>query len=604
LVLLRLFVAPHSRNAGRLRSWPIIEKETIRMLEIPNKMKSAFRQLPLVLILLVIVGSISAAQDHRYRVHPWSFGVMGDTQWTLGTPSDAVDPAGNNPNYVSVSIIHQLNQQFIRQGVKFVVELGDLSNWAGDAAAITRANAAADLYNHRIGFFPMRGNHETYGSAPSAFIPLFQNSFPQTRGKGDHLFGATHFSSPFEVTVDLNGMSYSFDYQNARFVILDVMPTATRTDDDFYKKLYLHYGYPIGMQQGWIRSRLNKQTRGKEHAFVLTHQPLIAETHFDSPFGGYLDVHPEQQNAFCASLQDNGVKYYLSAHDHLHQRSVIASPDGQCKVEELIAAPASSKFYSPVSLDKPGWKDQKSREMPLSQELNNIGYYIYTVDGPRVTVDYYSDARGNYKSDANWPTGPDFTPPFEKNVTPVFNFAKKETWGYSLNGREFMVPESSPYTSVADAFQGTSFRILSGANGSTVVDGAGRPLIRKVTTGWTEKPKDSQTLKSNILSLWGLADLGANQTDTYTLSLTLDATKHLRDGSMGIATVDDKGNWVNAVNMNSGGKKKFVAGPYKAEYGLGTYGIDTQTQTAWAVINYTADFAVAAGIEPSLIHKK
>jgi hypothetical protein len=576
----------------------LLKKETIQMSEIPNMKNAASRRLPLCLVLLLIFGSFSEAQEHRYRVHPWSFGVMGDTQWTLGTPSAAVDPAGNNPNYVSVSIIHQLNQQFIRQGVKFVVELGDNSNWGGEAAAVTRANAAADLYRNNIGFFTMRGNHETYGSTPDSDISFFQNSFPQTRGKGDHLFGTANFSSPTAVSADLDGMSYSFDYENARFVILDVMPTATRTDDEYYKTLYLRYGYTIGMQQDWIGSRLNKRTRGKEHAFILTHQPLIAESHYDSPFGGYTDVQPEQQNVFCASLKDNGVEYYISAHDHLHQRSVIASPDGRCKVEELIAAPACTKFYSPVALDKPNWKDQKSRETPLSQELNNIGYYIYTIDGPRVTVDYYSDARGNYKSDANWPTGPDFTPPFEKNVTPVFNFVKKETWGYSLNGREFLVPKGAPYTSVADTFQGTTFRILSGINSSASADGADRPFARKITTGWTEKPKSSPMVISNILSLWGLADLGAVRTEPYALSLTFSTAKNFRNGRVGIAAVDANGNWVNAVNINSGGENKFVAGPYKAGYGLGTYGIDPQTQTAWAVINYTADFAVAAGIEP------
>jgi hypothetical protein len=45
--------------------------------------------------------------------------------------------------------------------------------------------------------------------------------------------------------------------------------------------------------------------------------------------------------------------------------------------------------------------------------------------------------------------------------------------------------------------------------------------------------------------------------------------------------------------MNFGGAKKFVLGPWKSDYGLGTYGIDLKTHTAWAVINYNADFAVA-----------
>ena len=45
--------------------------------------------------------------------------------------------------------------------------------------------------------------------------------------------------------------------------------------------------------------------------------------------------------------------------------------------------------------------------------------------------------------------------------------------------------------------------------------------------------------------------------------------------------------------MNSGGVRKFVHGPWKAQYGLGTYGVDPWTHTAWAVLTYDGKFAVA-----------
>ena len=66
----------------------------------------------------------------------------------------------------------------------------------------------------------------------------------------------------------------------------------------------------------------------------------------------------------------------------------------------------------------------------------------------------------------------------------------------------------------------------------------------------------------------------------------------------GIATLDAEGNWINAVDRNSGGTKQFVEGPWSASYGLGTYGIDTGTKTAWAVVNHAGDFVVKNGIEP------
>ena len=88
--------------------------------------------------------------------------------------------------------------------------------------------AAQQLYDAGIGFFPMRGNHETYTLTAKDFgIADFQTNYPQTRGLAN-TFGAVDFSSPTFVSRDLNGMSYSFDYGNARFVILDDWATPSK----------------------------------------------------------------------------------------------------------------------------------------------------------------------------------------------------------------------------------------------------------------------------------------------------------------------------------------------------------------------------------------
>jgi hypothetical protein len=112
-----------------------------------------------------------------------------------------------------------------------------------------------------------------------------------------------------------------------------------------------------------------------------------------------MDYNKEGQNSFFASLNKNGVRLYLGAHDHIHHRSVIKSPDGKSQIQEIIAAGLSTKFYSPSPIpfpkkDREGnitipdqWHNQKGREVSISQEENNIGYYIYTVDGPRISAD-------------------------------------------------------------------------------------------------------------------------------------------------------------------------------------------------------------------------
>ena len=532
----------------------------------------------------------------------WSFGVMDDTQWTT------TDPANANPNAVSVSIINQINPQFIKAGVKFVIQVGDLTENGNTADEAVRAAAAQPLYNAGIGFYPMRGNHETYASQANDFaIPAFQADYPQTRGLGN-TFGARNFSSPTSVSSDLNGMSYSFDYgapgSSARFVIVDpwVTPSKNVAPGNGY-----NYGYSIAEQQSWISSRLNEKTRGTTQAFVFSHQPLIAENHQATAFVGQTYSNPDMQNAFMASLQNNDVKYYISGHDHINQRSTITSPDGKSQVQEVIGASDSSKFYTPKALTNTGWIDpvtlvnQKTRETSISQEACTVGYYIYTVDGPRVTVDYYSDDHGNWGSDNCYLDGttPASCAVAGSHVTPALNFVKKSTWGYSLNGKEFLVGDGAPngtgtnygtsYAVVKDSFEGTTAKILGGTYDNTAVDLTGRRLVQTVDTGWTADTKRDE-LSSNILTLWGMASLGTRTTDTYALSMGFDAPKGGHDGFAGLGvlvTKDAKGRRAKAVDLNSGGGvQRFVVGPWQSQDTLGTYGVDPATNTAWAVVNY------------------
>jgi Calcineurin-like phosphoesterase len=541
--------------------------------------------------------STPAKTGDRPATKAWSFGVMGDTQWTC-----ADDPAGANPNSVPVSIINQVNAQFISMGVKFVIEPGDLTDNGSDAGIATRAAAAQPLLNAGIGYFPVRGNHETYGTSNSFAIPAFRAAFPQTQGLSK-TFGATNFSSPTSVSPDLKGMSYSFDYgtpgNNARFVLLDTWVTPSK---DVSAAGY-DYGYSLADQQSWISSRLNASTRGTTQAFVFSHQPLIAESHQDSPFVGYTNADPAMQNAFMASLQSNDVKYYICGHDHISQRSIIASPDGQSSVQEIISASNSSKFYTPKAISDPNWFGQKVRETSVTQDMGRVGFYIYTVDGPRVTVDYYADDQGGWQSDASYPGGPSGA---GSHVTPTFHFVKRATWGYSLNGKQFVVgggatngTDNSPsYAVVKDSFQGTSAQILSGTYANTATDYTGRVLAQTVNTGWTSG-STGDGLNSNILTLWGMTSGGltgnvaSSQTDPFALSMS--GGKGQGANGLGILVAKDaNGHWVNAVDLNTGAQtKRFILGPELPSDGLGTYGIDPTTRTAWAVIDYNGSYAVS-----------
>lgn len=100
----------------------------------------------------------------------WKFGIISDTQWTVADD-------GANPNSVAVNIINQVNEEMIRQQVKFVIAVGDITDNGTPIALDTRATYAQALYNAGIGFFPLRGNHEKSQSAAKEF----QRVFPQTQ---------------------------------------------------------------------------------------------------------------------------------------------------------------------------------------------------------------------------------------------------------------------------------------------------------------------------------------------------------------------------------------------------------------------------------------
>jgi len=571
----------------------------------------------------------------------WKFAVMNDTQWTQNDD-------GKNPNSTPVDIINRLNQEFINHDVKFVVQVGDLTDDASSTKSYTvnkivngvtttythnnleaedsRALFTQAIYNAKIGFFPLRGNHDDEDDTATEF----QRIFPQTQNglmnatpadvlgmtnadadlqpspikSGTTFTVGSNFSSPSTDVNNLKGLSYSFDYDNTRFVLLDQFapPDNKNLDGSAFSTKT-----SIAAQQAWIDSTLAGKPSGG-HAFVFSHKGLLTQSHIDVLFGdcpapdASITVTPNGSttpktyvgspgmDSFITSLQNNGARYLFCGHDHMHDRSLVATMDGAAKVTQIVGASNSSKFYYP---EYPKSNDEmfcaKKRQTLLSQELNTIGYTIVTIDGANVTMDFYS--------------APAYPTPVADGViqtTPMLNFSKRETFGYSLNGKEFVIASGGSYSSVQDtsaAGGSTVVKVLAGINGNAAIEPGGRFSSAAVNTGWLA----ANSTASDILILQGMASqMGSKQTDIFTLSLSYDKTKtteaQIQAGALAISTPDSSGNWTNAASLNFGGAKKFVSGPWKSSYTLGTYGVDTTTNTVWAVINYNGSFAAVAGV--------
>jgi hypothetical protein len=507
----------------------------------------------------------------------WCFGVMSDTQWKNDT-----DATGGE-NTCATGIIDALNQQFIEHNCKFVIQVGDLvdkdrADTPGVHNLVTREAHCQALYDAGIGFYPLRGNHEPSQTAAEQFVALW----PQTQGVGGNVNGAANFvQSSIE---GLKGLSYSFDYENVRCVMIDQFTrldgTGTNQSDNMVD------------QVAWVDDMVSSRPEDY-HAFVLAHKNLIGGNHKDNLFGNNLTANADSRDGFIESLDTNNVGCYISGHDHMHHRSLVSGASGDYKLQQLITSSNSYKFYTP-------WDEDDGRETMLQEELYTIGYYIFTVEGPRVTVDFYSSSTGeNYGS----------VRLYSYTEQPFF---LRERFGYSLNGTRFEVAQGESYTKIVDTYNTTTAEILDGVNTNDETDLSGHALAKTVNTGWADSDLVADAA-SDIFTLWGLVDNlsqwvppetyadtplpdeDENQvTDTYTLSISYNPRKihvsKLMRGGFCIAARDENDNWVNAVELNEGGTKTFKRGPWKSGYELGTYGIDPRTKTVWAVLNHESDF--------------
>lgn len=436
-----------------------------------------------VILLLTVLHAVGIADI-------WKFGVMGDTQWS------GIDPSGNNINSVAVNHIRAVNQQFINAGVEFVVQVGDLTDNNSTAGITTRGNEAQALYNAGIGFFPIRGNHDS--STSSSFINHYKNTFPQMSG-ASNTFGATNFvSSPTS-----QNLNYAYQFNNATFALFDINYSPALTDET-----------------NWLNGVLSSRP-ADTHAFVFTHKNLLGQSHKDNLFGSGNDSNLSAQNALIGVLENNNVNYVISGHDHMHHRSQVNSPDGQSSVQQVICASNSYKYYTPKT-------PVSTREQPFAQELSRPGYYIYTVDGPRVTVEYYSSTK-QWNGDIP--------------ANPVWSL--REVFGYSLNGKQFTVASGGDLSVVQDSF-GTTTMSLSGVNGSTKKDYLGRLLYKDINTGWTERPEG---FGSDILTLWGMQDVAS---ETTVLPFTLTLSTLFNSGDIYIARKQADGSWLRLDSVLNG----------------------------------------------------
>ena len=113
----------------------------------------------------------------------------------------------------------------------------------------------------------------------------------------------------------------------------------------------------------------------------------------------------------------------------------------------------------------------------------------------------------------------------------------------------------------------------------------------------------TSNLYSNILQLNGTGN------STFVLQMSYDEASvkaaGIDEASLVLSWLDANGTWVNAVSGNTTGTASGFGGAYDAGNSamnqLGAYGVDTQKNVVWAVINHNSDFSVTPVPEPTTL---
>ncbi len=252
------------------------------------------------------------------------------------------------------STLASISSQVLGESPAFTIYTGDLEP-SGFTTAGTQTYQAALNGNNNNGLsgktLPIRGNHD---AANTAGWQAFYN-LPGVASA----IGASHFSS---LTSEL---TYSFDYQNAHFVGIDVPGDASLI---------------TAAEISWLDADLAAaESRGLVHAFIYFHGPVYCVESQHCPYTGATGSYAP---AGLITVLNNHpiVTATLHGHEHILAHTQLNSsrfPALTHPIEEIITGAAGAPLYA---CDIPGRAD-------WCQAVN--GFATVDIAGNQMTVNYY-----------------------------------------------------------------------------------------------------------------------------------------------------------------------------------------------------------------------
>jgi hypothetical protein len=202
-------------------------------------------------------------------------------------------------------------------------------------------------------WYPVVGNHELpYGGGGETYPGSNMDWLRDNNLNGNSLPYIVRSGPPNCVET-----TFSFDYKNAHFVILNVYFDGNSDCTgmgDICDALYR-----------WLEEDLN--ATDKEHIFVIGHEPAYPQPDRDTGtsrhVGDSLDQFPEHRDGFWKLLQEKGVLAYINGHTHRHS----------------------------VYLKDGVWQWDAGIAMGQADESAPSTFFMVEVDDEKVTLEVYRD---------------------------------------------------------------------------------------------------------------------------------------------------------------------------------------------------------------------
>jgi len=260
----------------------------------------------------------------------------------------ATGDSRGNDNGVNTTILGEIAQATIDEGVDFILFTGDLVNGSSNPAMLesqltTWRNTMQPLYDAGIGVYPCRGNHDKGSKAA-----------------WDNVFSGV-YALPGNGPIGEANITFSLTHANVFIVGLDQYAT-----------------HPKRVNQTWLDEQFALNTQ--PHVFIFGHEPAFSVYHLDC-----LDDYPSERAIFWKSIAAECGRIYFTGHDHLYNHARIDDGDGNADndLHQYVVGTAGAPLYtwnSSYNGNNGSWAPQ------LVHNEKEYGYMLVGVNGFNVTL--------------------------------------------------------------------------------------------------------------------------------------------------------------------------------------------------------------------------